>query len=74
MQTLLLQTKFYILPPRPSLIKKLEVAMGSHGRFSRKLTLVSAPAGFGKTTLVSEWMHTVGEACKPPHEHQVKAN
>jgi LuxR family maltose regulon positive regulatory protein len=24
---------------------------------SRKLTLVSAPAGFGKTTLVSEWVH-----------------
>jgi LuxR family maltose regulon positive regulatory protein len=26
----------------------------------RKLTLVSAPAGFGKTTLVSEWAHEVG--------------
>jgi hypothetical protein len=23
----------------------------------RKLTLISAPAGFGKTTLVSEWVH-----------------
>ncbi|KPL22556.1 MAG: hypothetical protein AMJ93_06900, partial [Anaerolineae bacterium SM23_84] len=24
----------------------------------RKLTLVSAPAGFGKTTLLSEWVHS----------------
>ena len=32
--------------------------------FSRKLTLVSAPAGFGKTSLVSEWLanHRVGTA------------
>ena len=28
----------------------------------RKLTLISAPAGFGKTTLVSEWIAT----CKTP--------
>jgi LuxR family maltose regulon positive regulatory protein len=25
-----------------------------------KLTVVSAPAGYGKTTLVSEWIHSVG--------------
>jgi LuxR family maltose regulon positive regulatory protein len=57
METALLQTKFYIPPPRlervarPHLIERLgqSVAPGC------KLTLVSAPAGFGKTTLVSEW-------------------
>jgi LuxR family maltose regulon positive regulatory protein len=32
------------------------------------LTLVSAPAGFGKTTLVSEWVHKVGtHGDAPPH-------
>ncbi len=52
----LLQTKLYVprlrpsLVPRPHLIKKLNT--GLH----RKLTLISAPAGFGKTTLVSEWI------------------
>lgn len=52
----LLQTKLYVprlrpsLVPRPHLIEKLN--QGLH----RKLTLISAPAGFGKTTLVSEWV------------------
>ena len=52
----LLQTKLYIprsrpeLVPRPRLLERLDA--GLH----RKLTLVSAPAGFGKTTLVSEWV------------------
>ena len=52
----LLRTKLYIPPlrrdqvPRPRLIERLDAGL------ARKLTLVSAPAGFGKTTLVSEWV------------------
>src|SRR5512141_3191388 len=56
MATPILATKLYVLPPppkavlRPGLIERLNE--GLH----RKLTLISAPAGFGKTTLVSEWV------------------
>jgi len=50
----ILATKLYIPParaglvPRPPRIERLNAA--------RKLVLVSAPAGFGKTTLVCEWV------------------
>ena len=40
---------------RPQLLARLD-----EGR-QRKLTLVSAPAGFGKTTLVSEWSSGCGQ-------------
>jgi LuxR family maltose regulon positive regulatory protein len=62
----LLQTKLY-LPPirpelvsRPRLIERLNVGLPGPGGFARKLTLVSAPAGFGKTTLISEWVRRAG--------------
>jgi len=54
----LLRTKLFISPtrpnlvPRPHLIERLN--QGLH--LVHKLTLISAPAGFGKTTLVSEWV------------------
>lgn len=57
MVTPLLTTKLYIPPlrpnlvPRPRLIQQLNEGL----HLSRRLTLVSAPAGFGKTTLLSEW-------------------
>jgi LuxR family maltose regulon positive regulatory protein len=38
---------------------------------SRKLTLISAPTGFGKTTLVSEWV--AGPWPRPPHRTGVLA-
>ncbi len=38
------------LVPRPQLIEQLNLAL------QRKLTLISAPAGFGKTTLVGMWL------------------
>ncbi len=54
----ILATKLYIPPLRPKtvhrprLIEQLNEGLSSH----RKLTLISAPAGFSKTTLVSEWI------------------
>ena len=63
----LLQTKLYAPPVRPGLvsrprlIERLNAALPRHGSsFARKLTLVSAPAGFGKTTLLSEWVTGCG--------------
>ena len=58
----LLLTKLYIPPirraivPRPGLITQLNEGLAA----GRKLTLISAPAGFGKTTLVSEWIADCG--------------
>ena len=40
------------LVPRPHLLQKL------HGGTKRKLSLISAPAGFGKTTLLKEWVQS----------------
>lgn len=52
----LLSTKFYIPPARPELISRPHLLQQLKEGLHRKLTLVSAPAGFGKTTLVSEWV------------------
>ena len=56
----ILATKLYIPPPppkvvlRPRLIERLDETASVRGTPS--VTLISAPAGFGKTTLVSEWV------------------
>ncbi|MGV8896289.1 MAG: LuxR C-terminal-related transcriptional regulator [Rhodoglobus sp.] len=53
-----LATKLFVPPPRaqavarPRLIQKLDAGI----RSGRKLTLISAPAGFGKTTILSAWI------------------
>jgi LuxR family maltose regulon positive regulatory protein len=53
----ILATKLYIPPPRPGLVPRpcLVERLYQGQAAGRKLTLISAPAGFGKTTLVSEW-------------------
>ncbi|MBN1661406.1 MAG: tetratricopeptide repeat protein [Anaerolineae bacterium] len=62
MSTALLATKLYApmlragLVPRPRLIERLAAGLAC------RLTLVSAPAGFGKTTLVGAWLHDAGRA------------
>jgi len=48
---------------RPRLIERLNAALVLDDKYRgphRKLTLVSAPAGFGKTTLLSEWVAGCG--------------
>src|SRR6266508_5514188 len=51
---MLLATKLYIPPPRPKVVLRPRLIERLDEGLYRKLTLISAPAGFGKTTLVSE--------------------
>jgi LuxR family maltose regulon positive regulatory protein len=68
MTTPLLTTKLHIPPPRPRerivprphLIERLNQAL----RLGHRLTLLSAPAGFGKTTLLGEWIRSEAESIK----------
>ena len=61
----LLETKLYVprwrtgLVPRPRLIERLDQGT------ERKLTLVSAPAGFGKSTVLAEWVAATPASERP---------
>ena len=55
MTTPLLTTKLYIPPVQPELVSRPRLIEQLSAGLQRKLVLISAPAGFGKTTLVSEW-------------------
>src|SRR5512134_2314456 len=46
--------------PRKSLLVRLDAGL------EKKLTLISAPAGFGKTTLVSKWIAEHRQDHNPP--------
>jgi len=58
----LLGTKLYVpklrrgLLARPRLMKRLEAGADA------RLTLISAPAGFGKTTVLATWLHEAAVA------------
>ncbi|MFC1923452.1 LuxR C-terminal-related transcriptional regulator [Chloroflexota bacterium] len=58
----LLTTKLYIPPTRPVLVPRPRLIKQINEGLDRKLTLISAPAGFGKTTLVTEWLDVKNES------------
>jgi LuxR family maltose regulon positive regulatory protein len=60
MTTGLLASKLYFPPHRPDLVPRPHLLEILDAGLSGKLTLVSAPAGFGKTTVVSEWLRDRG--------------
>ena len=58
METSLLTTKLNIPPVRPQIVPRLRLIERLNESLNFNLVLVSAPAGFGKTTLLSEWVHS----------------
>lgn len=54
----ILTTKLYIPVPRAQTVPRAHLVQRLQHGLHGKLTLISAAAGFGKTTLVSEWLNT----------------
>ena len=52
----LLETKLYVPRPRRGLVARPRLIERLNRGAESKLTLISAPAGFGKTTLLAEWL------------------
>jgi LuxR family maltose regulon positive regulatory protein len=58
--TPILATKLYLPPLRPNVVSRPRLLERLNEGLSRKLTLLCAPAGFGKTTLLSQWFAGCG--------------
>ncbi|MCE5347268.1 MAG: LuxR C-terminal-related transcriptional regulator [Bacteroidales bacterium] len=52
----MLLTKLHIPPAGNNVVRRLSLHEKLNSGLSRKLILVSAPAGYGKTTLLSDWI------------------
>ncbi|BHH85684.1 LuxR C-terminal-related transcriptional regulator [Desulforhopalus sp. 52FAK] len=55
-QNPLLATKLYVPQPGSNLVERAPLVKRLESGFQSKLTLLSAPAGFGKTTLLTQWV------------------
>lgn len=51
-----LSTKFFIPPHRTENIPRSRLTKILDGSEGQKVFIINAPAGFGKTTLVSDWL------------------
>jgi LuxR family maltose regulon positive regulatory protein len=56
MSTPIIATKLYIPQPRPNAILRPRLVERLNEGLRSKLTLISAAAGFGKTTLLATWL------------------
>jgi ATP/maltotriose-dependent transcriptional regulator MalT len=52
----LVETKLHLPRPRPGLVARPRLSGRLRRGAESRLTLISAPAGFGKTTLLAEWL------------------
>lgn len=60
---MLLKTKFLAPAYNPKSIDRNRLLSRLEDRHGRKLTTIVAPAGYGKTTLVTQWMHSHTNSC-----------
>ena len=60
-QHVLLETKLHMPRPRPGLVARPRLADRLDEELRRGLVLVAAPAGYGKSVLVSEWARGAGQ-------------
>jgi LuxR family transcriptional regulator, maltose regulon positive regulatory protein len=56
MSTPVLATKLFVPPPQPRVVPRPRLVERLDDGLQRGLILVCAPAGFGKTTLIGEWV------------------
>ena len=64
MITPILTSKLYIAPPIQNLVPRLRLIDRLNEGVSKKLILLSAPAGFGKSTLLSSWVAQQGSSSR----------
>ena len=73
MSTPILATKLYIPPPRPTIVPRprLIEQLNQGLQLGYKLSLISAPAGFGKTTLIADFGLRISESnSQPPFDNR----
>ena len=58
----LITTKLSLPPTRPVLVPRRQLITRLNAGIRGKLTLISAPAGYGKTTLAADWLREAGRA------------
>ena len=61
----ILLTKLFIPATRPDLVTRSRLIEQLNQGLNCKLTLISAPAGFGKTTVVTEWISSLQRGNHP---------
>jgi LuxR family maltose regulon positive regulatory protein len=57
METQILATKLFAPLPPTNLVSRPRLLEYLNGCWEHKCTLISAPAGYGKTTLLADWLH-----------------
>lgn len=60
MSTPILATKLFVPPPQPKVVLRSRLIEHLDEGLDRKVTIISAPAGFGKSTLLGEWVAGCG--------------